>query len=206
VPAPSADEVRRGADEILSRPEFQEPAKTLYQRALDWLGARLADALSALLGGGTGAVVAWILLLLVVGAVVALGARAVQRDRRVRRDVGAAVDVDVAERRAPAAREAEADRYEAAGRWRDALRCRYRAVVAGLAGAGVVEELPGRTAGEYRALVSRARPAAAEPFAGATDLFERAWYGGEDTGPDDTATFRDLAARVEAGVASGGAA
>jgi hypothetical protein len=79
VPAPSADEVRRGADEILSRPEFQEPAKTLYQRALDWLGARLADALSALLGGGTGAVVAWILLLLVVGAVVALVARAPSR-------------------------------------------------------------------------------------------------------------------------------
>ena len=45
---------------------------------------------------------------------------------------------------------AEAAAHDAAGRWREALRCRYRALVAELAGRGLVEEIPGRTSGEYR--------------------------------------------------------
>jgi hypothetical protein len=202
VPAPSADEVRRGADEILSRPEFQEPARSLYERVLDWIGARIADALGAFLGGGAGAVVAWVVLVALVLAVAYLVARALQRDRRVARGDGDGVAVETDVRRAPADWEAEAARHEAEGRWRDALRCRYRALVAGLARRGVVDEVPGRTSGEYRLLVGRARPQAAEPFAGATDLFERAWYGGEDPGPDAASDFRALAGAVESAAAS----
>jgi hypothetical protein len=51
-----------------------------------------------------------------------------------------------------------------------------------LAARGLVEEVPGRTAGEYRREVGRAVPAAAADFAGATELFEVAWYGRSDTG------------------------
>ena len=95
--------------------------------------------------------------------------------------------------------DAEADRLEGEGRWREALRCRYRSLIARLAGAGVVDEIPGRTAGEYRTLVGGARPQVGEPFAGATDLFERAWYGDEATGPDESSDFRSLADRVRQG-------
>ena len=199
LPPPTADpeEVRRGADEILARPEFQEPPRSLYQRALDWIGDRIADAVGALISGGTGAVVAWVLLALAVLAVTVLVVRAVQRDRRRKAEgAGPTVGVGHDERRPAEAWAAEADRLEAEGRWREALRCRYRSLVAGLARRGVVEEVPGRTAGEYRTLVAQARPPVAEPFAGATDLFERAWYGSAETGPDDSTAFRRLADRV----------
>ena len=65
----------------------------------------------------------------------------------------------------------------------------------------MVDEVPGRTAGEYRTLVRGATPQLDEPFAGATELFERAWYGDEDTGPEEAATFHHLADRVRAGTA-----
>jgi hypothetical protein len=60
----------------------------------------------------------------------------------------------------------------------------------------VVEEVPGRTSGEYRGEVGRNLPTSADAFAGATELFERAWYGRRPTGADDAARFRDLARRV----------
>lgn len=206
MPAPSADEVRRGADEILSRPEFQEPPRTIYQRVLDWIGQRVADALGAFLGGGAGAVVAWLLLVALVLVVAFLVVRALQRDRRLRADAAAGVGIAIDDRRPPSDWEAEAARHEADGRWREALRCRYRAIVATLARGGVVEEVPGRTSGEYRLLVGRSRPDVAEPFAEATDLFERAWYGGAETGPDDASELRRLAGRVGSTSASSAAA
>jgi hypothetical protein len=199
-PGAGADEIRQGADEILSRPEFREPTRSLYQRALDWIGERLGDVLGALVSGGAGAVLAWVLLVAAVLAIAYLVFRAVQRDRRQEpASAGAAVDVERDDRRPPEAWDADAARFEAEGRWREAVRCRYRSLVARLARAGVVEEVPGRTAGEYRTLVASARPPVAEPFAGATSLFERAWYGHEDTGADDSSSFRALADRVTAG-------
>ena len=202
-PEAGADEIRRAADEILSRPEFQEPPRSLYQRALDWIGDLISEAIGALVSGGTGAVVAWVLLLAVVALVAYLVVRTVQGDRR-RPSAGDAtgLTIEADDRRPVDAWMADAERFEGEGRWRDAIRCRYRAIVAGLARSGVVDEVPGRTAGEYRVLVGRGRPAVAEPFAGATDLFERAWYG-EDAGPEGSRSIRELAARVDAGAGAG---
>jgi hypothetical protein len=91
---------------------------------------------------------------------------------------------------------AEAARHERDRRWRDALRCRYRALVADLAWRGLVEEVPYRTAGEYRDLMGARAPAAAGDFNGATELFEDAWYGDRPSGPGDQAIFDDLAGRI----------
>lgn len=189
--------MRRAADEILARPEFQEPPRSLYQQALDWLGDLLGEVLGTLIGSGTGSVLAWLLLLAIAAVVVVLVARTLQRGARlpVGADPGANV-ITGDERRPAEAWAADAERFEAEGRWRDAVRCRYRALVATLARTGVVEEVPGRTAGEYRTLVRHARPAAAEPFDSATDLFERSWYGNAETGPADASSFRDLAERA----------
>ena len=68
--------------------------------------------------------------------------------------------------------------------------------MADLARRGVLEEIPGRTAGEYRVELGGAVPAAGPSFAGATELFERAWYGGRPTTAEDAHRFRDLEARV----------
>lgn len=205
-PTPAGDEIRRGAEEILRRPEFQEPARSLYQRALDKLGQLLGDVIGAIVGGTSGAILAWLLLAVVVGVLVYLVVRGVQSDRRRRAGDGdgarVAHEADDEVGRSFAAWDAEAARLEASGRWRDALRCRYRSLVAALAGAGVVDEVPGRTAGEYRTLVRVSRPNVDEPFAGATDLFERSWYGNEPTGPDEASTFRGLAERVRSGASS----
>lgn len=193
--------MRRAAEEILARSEFQEAPRSLYQQFLDWLGDLLGDVLGTLLSSGTGSVLAWAVLVAVVGLLAWLVVRAVPRSGH-RREAGAGPHVEIEPRRPAEAWLTEAERHEAEGRWRDALRCRYRALVATLARGGVVEEVPGRTAGEYRALVRQARPAVAEPFADATDRFERAWYGNAETGADDAAAFRAVAERVASGPAS----
>ena len=69
------------------------------------------------------------------------------------------------------------DPAELAGELREALRCRYRETVALLADAGYVDEIPGRTTGEYLAAASEALPAATDAFGRLTLAFEKAWYG-----------------------------
>jgi hypothetical protein len=158
---------------------------------------KLLDKLFGLGAGGS----SWAAVLVVgvvVGAVVALVVVTVVRRGRSR--VGRRPPVVVVRgdgpSRSPAEWRAEAAAHEAAGRWRDALRCRYRALVAELVGRGLVQEIPGRTSGEYRRDVSAVVPAASPAFDGATDLFEQAWYGDRASGREDQERFDDLARRV----------
>ncbi len=73
---------------------------------------------------------------------------------------------------------------EGADNWREGVRCRYRSLVAVLVSAGAVSEEIGRTAGEYRRLVERAVPEAANSFGMATATFEEVWYGQFPVGPE----------------------
>ncbi|MBW3555682.1 MAG: DUF4129 domain-containing protein [Actinobacteria bacterium] len=191
---PSAQEIRDAAREILARPEFQEPPKSLYQQLQEEVAEWLGELVGTLVGGGPPGFVAWLVLVAALGAAGYLVLRGLQSDRRRR---GRSSEESVVERRRPPADwEAEAAAFEARGEWRPALRCRYRALIARLARKGVVDEVAGRTAGEYRAAVTEIAPAAAPDFSGATDLFERAWYGNAATGADESTAFRDLADRV----------
>ncbi len=119
--------------------------------------------------------------------------------RGVTRDPGRGVAAVAVARRGAAEWRADAEAAERAGQWRQALRCRYRALVAELADRGLVEEVAGRTAGEYRVELATSAPSAAPSFAGATELFERAWYSGWPTGEAEAARFRGLADEVLAG-------
>jgi len=179
--------------EVLSRPEFRAPQRSLMERVIDWVLEVIGRLLAALGGSGAGGIVGLILLglvLLGVGVLVARFSRGLTPSPEV------AAAVPAGRRRSAAEWRAEAEAHERAGAWREAVRSRYRALVADLAFRGVVEEVPGRTAGEYRRQVGRALPDAASDFAGATELFEVAWYGRSDTGAQQAAHLRDLSDRV----------
>lgn len=175
---------------VLARPEYRHQGPSLVTRlwrdVLDWV----ARVLSGVVGAGVGA---WLALLVIVGLVALVVWRL---SSGVTRDPGRGVVFTAGMLRPAADWRAEAEAHERAGEWRQAVRARYRALVADLAGRGVLHEIPGRTAGEYRAELTDALPGASPQFAGATELFEGAWYGHRATDAADAAHFRDLADRV----------
>jgi hypothetical protein len=199
TPTTPPEEIRETIREILARPEFRPPPKTLFERVSDWVFEQIAKLLGVFVSGGTGTVIAWVLFAIAAAAFIFFVYRSI---RSTRRDPDRGVVIDRVRRRSAAEWRAEADEHERARRWRPALRCRYRALLADLAERGLVEEIAGRTTGEYRHDVSQAVPAVAPDFSRATDLFERAWYGDEPTGEDDGARFRELEGRVLAGASS----
>jgi hypothetical protein len=190
------DEARDAIREVLSRREFlaQRPplATRLLGSIIDWL----IDLLSLLTGSGGGSVLGLVVLGLILAGLAVLITRFA---RGVTVDPERAAALPVAPRRSATDWQAEAARREAEGDWRGGLRCRYRALVAMLGARGLVDEVPGTTAGEYRAQVGRNVPVVAGDFAGATELFELAWYGNRPTGPDQARMFGELADRVTAG-------
>ncbi len=189
----TADEVRQLADEILSRPEFAQPEPSLLERVRSWFEDLIGRILEAAFSGGAGSLIGWVVLL---GAVVAIiwfasrWGRTVQVDRRV------GVRVEEIHRRTPAEWRAEAEALEADGQWKLALRCRYRALVGDLIAAGLLEDVPGRTTGEYRRDLAVRAPDRSSAFDEATELFELAWYADRATGPDENRRFQELALGV----------
>lgn len=195
TPVPAA-EVRQATRDVLASGRYDEAEPTLIDR----LGSLVGDLLGRLLflveeGGAAGPLGLLGLALAVLVIAVLLG-RGVAR---VRRSAPRAVDpvVGVAGRSAEDWR-ADAERAAAAGDHRAAVRGHYRALIAALAADGLLEELPGRTAGEYRRALAQHLPAAAPAFGEATVLFERAWYGTMPMGPGETDRLRDLSAQVGA--------
>jgi hypothetical protein len=193
VPVRDPDQVREAVREVLSRPEFRPPDRPLLNRLLDWLLELVGRVLAALAGGGAGGIIGLVLLALLLLGVGLLVAR-FSRGLTPSPEVAAAVPGTA--RRSAAGWRAEAEAHERTGAWRQAVRSRYRALVADLASRGLLEEVSGRTAGEYRREIGRALPDAAADFAGATELFELAWYGRSETGSREAARLRDLSGRV----------
>ena len=146
----------------------------------------------------------WVLLIAaVVGLVYMLVRWAATKSGRSaarRKSVADDDDGDIVERdavavdhsREPVNWRAEAEQHRLAGRYRDALRCRYRALVGDLARRGLIDEIPGRTTGEERSQLGLATPAASSPFNSAADLFDGAWYGHLDVGVADDDHFQAL--------------
>jgi hypothetical protein len=209
LPTPqfTADEVRRRADDILAGPAYQEPEPSLVERALKWIGEQLRRLVPDLPVGsptpspaaGSMGALNWIALMLLLGLVAFLLYVVISRGwgrRRRRPDADPLVLTETEARRLPDEWIAAADRFEAGGRWREALRCRFRALVGELIERGVARDLPGRTSGELRRDVRRRAPDAAVAFEEATRLFDDAWYGDRPTGAEENARFRALAASV----------
>jgi hypothetical protein len=195
LPAPARDpeRVREAVREVLARPEFRPPDRTLLQRAFDWLLEQAGRLLAELGASGAGGIVGLAVLAL---ALLGIGLLAARFSRGMTPSPEVRAAVPGAPRRPAADWRAEAEAHERAGAWRPAVRCRYRALVAELAARGLVDEVPGRTAGEYRRELRRNLPDAAADFAGATELFELAWYGRGETGAREASLVRELSGRV----------
>lgn len=199
VPDHSPSDAKAAATDVLDRPEFKQPEPTILQRIRDWIDEQLARLFGGLVGTGAASIITWLILAAFVGLVAFL---IIRFSRGVTPEATARTAVDPARRRTADDWRAEASAHEKDGQWRAALRCRYRALVADLAQRGLVDEVPGRTTGEYRAEVNENVPTVAPEFGGATELFEAAWYGNRPTGEEESARFRQLADRVLVGAKS----
>ncbi|RZS90142.1 uncharacterized protein DUF4129 [Motilibacter rhizosphaerae] len=181
----------------LARPEYARDRPGVVSRALRWVLDRAGDLLSSVGGGGGG--VGWLglaaLVLLVVGAVVAVRLRTGALVRSAAAPplfAGGALDA--------AGHAALADEHARAGRHDLALRERWRALVRGLEEDGRLEPRAGRTVGEAAAEAALAVPAAREALGAAAASFEQVWYAGRPaTGNDDALGVAALRA-VRAGV------
>jgi hypothetical protein len=199
-----ADDVRRHAHEILQRSEFARH-ESLWDRISGWI-ADLFDRITFGLGGGPGFLGNLVSLLLLAGIVVAVVfiVRALLgRKRPPTPPPDEELTIELEEGRDAGDWRRDAEQFEAAGAWREAMRARYRELVRTLIDDRVLDDLPGRTTGEYRAEFVVARPENAGPFTDLTDLFETVWYGGVDTDADDNRRFRllaDAARRERVGV------
>lgn len=195
LPAPSRDpgEIHRAVDGVLARPEYRPAARPLLDQIWSWLLKGLAALLSGLSTTTAGSIIGVLVFVAILALLALLTTRFV---RTMSRSPEVDAAVMAGPRRDAAEWRAEAEAHEAAGEWRQAVRCRYRALIADLARLGVLDEVPGRTSGEYLGEVGRNLPSAAEAFGGATEVFERAWYGRRPTGAGEAASFRQLAVNV----------
>ena len=192
-PTWTPSEVRDAADDVLDGAEFQRPEPNILDKARAWVEERIGRVLEKLVNGDGASILGWIVLL---GSIVAIGLLLARLGRSVQRDPGRATSVSVERARTASEWADEAERLEGEGQWKLALRCRFRALVAGLVEQGRVDDVPGRTAGEYRTEIDTTLPEAAVDFTEATYLFEDAWYGDEPTGRAENERFRALADAV----------
>jgi hypothetical protein len=199
---PPSDEIERWADDIVSRTEFRPRPRSLLEQAVDGVQNAIEWVLSQLAGGGAagavGTLVAWLLLATLVGAV-AFGVWSVARNSKAERGRKAGPQPSVSFGRRDLsvddwtgrARQAELD-----GDLDEAVRCWWRAGVAGLDAEGALEERTSGTVGEYEALVASRASGRSADLEAAGRRFESVWYGGHGADDDDVAAIRERSGRL----------
>ena len=193
---PDGDTIDRAIQEVLARPLYAGARKSWLTRLGEDVRTWVLEQLAKLFEGGAGNVIAWTL---VVAVALIAGLLAVRFARTVRRGAATTPGSDVAIHieRTPAAWRTEAEAALRSGRLAEAVRCGYRAVVARLALSGAVDEVPGRTVGEYRDQVGQRRPDLVAPFVEASDVFERVWYAQRPASRDDVSEVLEVADTLE---------
>ncbi len=185
------DEVRRTAEEILSRPEYREPQPSLLDRALSAITDFLGRSFAALTGGGAGSIIGLVITALVLALALWLLAKALRTSwSRPPRGDAVGVVQGTSAPDDPAVWDAEAERLAAAGDRRGALRCRYQALVADLVRRGAVDDVAARTPAELRRELAGRQPTLDPVLDSVTERFEAAWYGGRSVDAGGLAAFR----------------
>ncbi len=157
---------------------FEDVIQAILQR----IGSVLANA---------GSVLTWVALI----AIIAFAAWFLLRSRLVPDRVSR---TDLEGRRPASSVDwaARADEALRAGDLHEAVRASYLALLAVLAGRGIVANAPALTAGEARFAVRRARPALFSAIAQATDSYERVIYGGATPDRRDVERLREATAEA----------
>jgi hypothetical protein len=174
---PGRDAAREAAQRELSDPVYGAAEPSWPQRALDWLLERLGELLRAAAdvspGGYGGLIVLGALILLaVIGIRLRLG--------RVRRIAGGDRPLFAGGPRSAADHRRTADEHAGRGEWADAVRERLRAIARGLEERDLLDQRPGRTAGETAADAGRLLPALAADLRAAATAFDEVSYGGRE--------------------------
>lgn len=200
-PVVDPDAARRAADDILSDPAYAEPQQSVLDRALEWVLDRLGSVFGSGAGGGPGNLIGWLVVLALVAGAVWLLAKAVRVPSIRRREVDDELRYGTETHRDASVWSAEAARRAAAGDHRGALRCRHQALAARLVDRGVVEDVPGRTAGEYRDVARVRRPDVAAEMDTVTAAFDDVWYGSGAVDAGGYASFDRTCEQIEGVVA-----
>ncbi len=189
-PMPDPNLVARGLDNAyrgIAQPRPDLPGLVLQWvgEAIGWILFRISQAL-----GAAGAPLAWLVVLLAAAAVAVLVWRrgGLVPDRVRSSGAGARRGTD------PVDWSDLADEAIRAGDLREAVRALYLALLASLAGRGLLADAPTLTAGEARSAVSQARPALFPAVARATESYERVVYGGAPPDQGDLDHLRQAAA------------
>lgn len=184
--------IRDAAERVLSDPTYESARPGALDRVVTAVVdavARVLDLLVAPGGSGVG-------LGLLAAAVALVAVITWRLAGRVRRDRARRAAPGRIDGRTARDWERDAERHAGAGAWRAALRCHYRALLADLIAAGMVDEVAGRTARGYLREIAAAAPDAAEPMTAVTEAFETAWYDRRDVTAADVADLRLAAAAV----------
>lgn len=190
------DEAGDAAREELSRAAYRDDRSWLeriFDAIDDWFGDRSADLDQA--ASTRPVVVAILVVVLVVLLALAVAWRmgALQRNAR-----GAGAVLEFEGRMSAAAHRALAEQLAAAGDWRSAVRERLRAIVRELEERTLIDERPGRTAGEIALEAGAALPAAALDLQLATRTFADIWYGEHEATAASDSLMRAVDERVRA--------
>jgi Domain of unknown function (DUF4129) len=202
VPARSGPAMRAIAARIVAERQFKHD-EDLWQRFVEWVEAHLNVQVPALFGAVWAT---FVVLAVLVGAVAAIIYLAIKNGPLRRGRLATKRGVVVTDEDRPRSADdwrREADRLAARGDYREAMRCRYRALVAELADRRLIDQVPGRTSGDYERAVRALVPEVAEQFSSATRLFERCWYGQETSDARAQVVFDDAAGAVIDAVGSG---
>lgn len=177
------ERLREQADELLSRPPYSEHDDGLITRALSWLG----DQIAALFGDGLNAVfgVPFVPYLIAFVGLVLLLLAAWRMTRGMIVDRAVPVVPREATTRTAHHWLTEAEGHLSAGRRREALRCRYAALVVALVDAGVVDDIPGRTVRELSEAVRSNAAKLASTTQAASKSFEQVLYGRTEASDED---------------------
>lgn len=182
------DGAREEARRELSKSIYQDAEPGWFSEAVTWINERIADLFDFVvpepdadgIAGFRGlGVLALLLLLIVLAVVVRLWLGPMRRTARARDS-----DVDLSSPLSADQLRAQAEEHAGRGAYAEAVRSRLRAVVRMLEEKGVLDQRPGRTAGE---LVDEVRRLTAEPvgqLATAVEAFSEIWYGGRPASPN----------------------
>lgn len=187
---PDPDDVARALDDAyrgIAQPRPDLPGLVLQWvgEAIGWILQRISRAL-----GAAGTPLAWLVVLLAAVAVAVL----VWRRGRLVPDRVLSSGAGARRGTGPVDWSGLADEAIRAGDLREAVRALYLALLASLAGRGLLADAPTLTAGEARSAVSGARPALFPAVARATESYERVVYGGAPPAQGDLDDLRQAAA------------